>query len=475
MKKTLIAAVWSLVYLLLAGAVGAQNTSVSCLALLRVALENARVNCAGLQANQVCYGNAPVSAQPQAGVADFQLSDPGDIEDVSRVQSLQVTTLDFTRSEYGVARMNLSPRAGSGATLLLLGNVEITNRVETLPTMSMTVNQPINVRVGPGSNEGLAGSLAAGTVVTATGRAAAADGQDWIRINFPEHASGMGWIVGWALDSDTDRSQLAQVHPTDTILNPMEAFVVRTGANDAPCQPATDSGLLMQTLPDQTATLTINGAVVELNGTGFLQTVDNVLYLSNLAGGLNVSFDSVKRVVPTGALTWVSLGTDLLAIDRPVFPESYDLSVLERLPLAELPLPVTLVRALTMPEIVELLSEKGPQSGTWAVSGEPAACFPSTSHPAVFSSDWLLGTGTLTFAEDGSSFTFTGGPGGFSTHTLIAPDTFYFVDQNAQGKTEFITRVVDAETLVTEVNYAYVTGAGNCTSSASWTWKPVGG
>ncbi len=475
MKKTGIAALTTIMYVLLAGAVSAQNTSVSCLALLRVALENARTNCTGLEANQICYGNAPVSAQPLPGIDNFQFAGPGAVEDVNGLQSIQVTTQDFTRSEFGIAWMNLSPRTNTGALLMLFGDVAIATAVETLPTLPMTVNQPINVRVGPGSNEGLAGSLAAGAAVTATGRAAAADGQEWIRIDFAEHASGMGWIVGWALDSEAERAALAEVRPGEIILRPMESFTLRTGADDAPCQPATDSGLLMQSQPGQPTSLTVNSAVVELNGTAFLQTIDRVLYVSNLAGEVNVAFDGVERVVPTGALTRFALGEDLLAFDRPVFPESYDYGVLERLPLAELPQPVTLVPALSTPEIVELLSDDGPQSGVWTVSGEPAACFPSASHPAVFSSDWLLGTGTLTFAEAGDSFTFTGGPGGFSTHTLIGSDTYYFVDQNVDGKTEFITRVVDAETLVTDVRYAYVTGAGNCTSDVTWTWKPVGG
>jgi hypothetical protein len=140
-------------YLLLAGAVAAQNTTVSCQALLRVALENARTNCAPISSNQACYGNFEASAAPLESAAPLTFDQPGDRVDVADLQSLQVQTLDFSQSQYGIAWMNVSLTPGSSeSTNLLLGDVTLTSRVVNIPVLNMEVNQGINVRAVPGSN-----------------------------------------------------------------------------------------------------------------------------------------------------------------------------------------------------------------------------------------------------------------------------------------------------------------------------------
>ena len=477
MKHPLLAAGFVLLNGLLIGAVSAQNTSVSCQALLRVALENTASNCAAMGPDQVCYGSESVVAGAASGVTDFQFDAPGSLESVDRVQSVQVRTLDFAQSQYGIAEMTLRARPDhdASATLLMIGDADLTNAVETLPMLDMTVNQGINVRLGPDASTGLVGSLRAGAVVTATGRGTDFSGQEWIRIVFSEHRDGIGWVIGWALNSTGDRNTLARVQPGDPILLPMRSVVLHTGYSDAPCQPAPDSGTLIQTPSGTSMTLIVNDASLELSGTAFLQTEGDTFSISNLVGDLSVSAEGRKQAVPVGAMTQLPLDSEGHVAGEPSFPDSYIYTVLERLPFDLLPEPVDLVAPLAAPQIVDFFKAEFPQNGLWTVSGEPAACFPSTTHPAVFSSDWLLGTGTLTFAEDHSSFTFTGGPGGLSTHTLVGEDTYLMVTQVHDGKTTFTTHIVDPQTLVTNVDFAYVTGAGNCTSSVTWTWKPAGG
>lgn len=465
--------------LLGAGGVAAQNTTVSCRAFLRVALDNATTSCAGLGNDQICYGNTPVSAVPQQNITEFNFDTLGSVESVENLQSMRVETLDFTLSEYGIAYVNLHAgipvNSGDNTRIVLFGDAEITNAVDSLVTLEMRVNTPINVRVGPYAEEGLAGSRAVGETVIATGRTVNDAGEEWIRIDFQEHRSRIGWIIGWALNSDEDRNQLPVVDANDVIFSPMQAFNVRTGMNDAPCDPAPDSGIFIQTPPAfGPLAYTVNGALLELNGTVFIQTDDAFLYISNLGGDASVWADGSKQIIPVGSLTRIPIGVDGSVADAPVFPEGYNLPGLELLPYELLSQPVQLVSPLAPSEIVEALApEAFPQDGLWTVSGDVNGCFPSSDSPAVLHSDYFLGTGMLTFAEDQGSFTFTGGSGGTSTHTRVAPNTYFFSTSAFDGTTNFTTTIVDAKTLVTTVEFSFVAGGGNCTSGATWTWSPV--
>jgi hypothetical protein len=130
---------------------------------------------------------------------------------------------------------------------------------------------------------------------------------------------------------------------------------------------------------------------------------------------------------------------------------------------------------LSPSQIVEMLAlpKDLPQSGPWVVSGVVNGCFPNQNADPVLHSDYFLGTGLLTVAEDRESFSFTGGPGGTSVHTLIAPDTYFFSTNDEGLITNFTTVVVDTQTMVTTVQLSYVAGDGNCMTGATWTWSPL--
>lgn len=479
MKSKLLAGGYMLLNLFLVGAVSAQNTTISCQALLKVAVDTARESCAGTGPDQICFGSAMVSGVPVEGVTDFQFDGPGSVASVDRMQSLQVRTGDFAASEYGIAQMNLRirPDMDDSATLVMFGDVDLADAVEAVPTLQMTVNQGINIRVGPGDYEGLIGSLTPGTTVTATGRALDATGQQWIRIHFADHLDGMGWVVSWALNSSDDRSVLNVVQRGDRIFQPMQVVTLRTGYSDAPCQPAPDSGLLIQTPPQYSFSIIINGVEVILNGTTFLQTVDGVMQLNNLEGSLTARAAGRQQLVPTGTLTQVPLDDAGQAAGTPSFPDPYMFVTLERLPYDLLPSPVQLDAPLTVAEILEFFTppeEELLQAGIWMVSGEPAGCFPGPTQAPVFSSDYFLGTGVLTIAEDYSSLMFTGGPGGTSTHRLTEAGTYTFRTETFVSETVFTTRILDPQRMTTDVFYSYVSGDGNCVSSAVWTWQRIG-
>ena len=467
--------VFAIFLLLSAQLAVAQNTEVSCRAFFRTALDTALAVCSDTGNDEICYGNFPVTMSPNA---DFD--EPGSTAPLSSVSTVQTEIGDFSQVEYGVtfARFHagIPDEAVENTTMVLFGNTEVTNLVDDPPTLPMTATTGINVRVGPADDEGLAGSVAAGAVVTATGRTVNAAGEEWIRIDFQEHRNRIGWIIGWALTSEGSRDDLLEVQPGDLILNPMQEMQIRTGMADAPCEPASESGVLIQTPPDYAPlTFTINGALLELNGTAFLQSDDEFMYVTNLSGDVAVWADEVRQMIPTGALSRVALGEIGVITARPQFPEGYVYSVLERLPLELLPRSVELVTPLTPGEIIEFLTppQDFPQSGLWTVSGEPAGCWPNPDSDPVFSSDYFLGTGTLTIEEDAPSFTFTGGRYGTSVHTLVAPDTYTFADEAPSSVTTFTTRIVDYETLETVVEFAYSAADGNCTSGKVWTWKPV--
>ena len=468
-----------LVCLFSVSSVAAQITEVTCRAIFRAAVEGAVESCASLGNDAICYAHAPASAVPLDDASAFTFDQPGDMVSVDTLQSLQTQLLDFEESEYGIVIANLHvgirDDSTENTTLVLFGDTQVTNAIGESVNMAMRVNSGINVRLGPGAAEGLAGSLSVGAVVTATGRATNAAGEEWIRIDFQEHRDRIGWVIGWALDSDEDRSQLPEVQPTDRILKPMQSLMFQTGRLDTPCLPASDSGALMQSPAGAGPLLFfLHDALLELDGTIFLQASADTLDVSTLAGDVKITAGGVRQIVPIGAMTHLALDANGLVTTQADFPEGYDLATLDRLPYTLLPAPVDLIDPLSPSEVVEALSPDFPESGTWVVSGEPAACFPNSSSPAVVSSDHFLGTGSLTFAPDNVAFTFVGGPGGTSTHTLVAPDTYSFSVTIDKGTTTFTTRVIDPETLVTDVAFSFIDGGGNCTSSATWTWSRLG-
>lgn len=106
----------------------------SCPEIVQTALETTDMICETTGRNQICYGNTQLEAVPQIDASDFQFSQIGDIEEVTRLASLRLSPMDISTGEWGVALMRLQANLpdllpGQNVTFILFGDVELTNAV----------------------------------------------------------------------------------------------------------------------------------------------------------------------------------------------------------------------------------------------------------------------------------------------------------------------------------------------------------
>jgi hypothetical protein len=118
---------------LLCVAIGSSSAqSLSCPDIVEQALEAVENYCSELGRNQACYGNIQLSAQPQPDVSSFNFTDTGDIVDAGDILSLDLSPLDESSGDWGVALMSLqvdipNTLPGQNITFILFGDVELEN------------------------------------------------------------------------------------------------------------------------------------------------------------------------------------------------------------------------------------------------------------------------------------------------------------------------------------------------------------
>lgn len=119
---------------------------------------------------------------------------------------------------------------------------------------------------------------------------------------------------------------------TEDAYAPMQAFYLRTGMEDRPCEAAPDSGILIQT-PDGVGkiSLLINEVVIDLGSTAYVQAGTDEMIISVIEGEGVVSAFDVSVTLPAGTRARVPLDADGVAVAAPIGPEPY--AGLETLPI----------------------------------------------------------------------------------------------------------------------------------------------
>jgi hypothetical protein len=214
-----------------------------------------------------------LDAQPQPNVGRLDFAREGDIVAVDQVQALRLSGMDVASEVWGVALMRLQASlpdslTGHNITLLVFGDVEIENQMTWSSWMPRAGTHNVNVRQGPSFGAEIIGRLVPGQSVTANGRLA---DRSWVRIALPDNG-GTGWVAGGLLTITTGIDTLDVVEPAAPHYGPMQAFYFQSGAQDAACQEAPDSGLLIQT-PEGVGevTLLINEVNIQLGSTVYFQ------------------------------------------------------------------------------------------------------------------------------------------------------------------------------------------------------------
>lgn len=332
----------------------------SCPAITRQALETTKAMCDGTARNEVCYGHIQLEASPQPNVGTFQFDTAGDIASVADMASLRLSAMDTSGSVWGVALMRLEVNLldqlkRDSVMLLLFGDVEITNRVEAVPSVTFPATVSTdgsNARVRSTPNGLFISTLADGDTVTATGRAE--DGE-WIRITLDNDRSA--WVARFLLDAEESFDTLDVVDARSAIYAPMQAFYMESAANDAACPEAPNSGLMIQT-PEGMATVTflINEVDIQLGSTVFFQAnAGHELTVSVVEGSASVTADGVMRKATAGSQISVPLGEDGGANGAPSLPRPYDWGSVMALPTAYMDEPVEVAEPISEGDLARLI------------------------------------------------------------------------------------------------------------------------
>jgi len=374
----------------------------TCPVIVRTALAATDAACADTGRNQACYGNINLQAEPQPGIADFSFTEPGDLVDVAGVQTLTLSPLVQEENTWGVALMKLQANLpdtlpGQNVTFLLFGDVEIQNAVTSnvegaAPAASdgVTLEVQINNMVPlieslDGSSTAMPRMLNAGTTVTADGYFELAQ-----MIHVTLEDGTQGWLPAAMVQVQGDVSTLPAIDPTGMLpqaeaaapapeFAPMQAFYFKSGANDAPCEEAPDSGILIQT-PEGAGKidLVVNDAKVTLGSTGYFQAqAGGEMTIAVVEGEGIVEAEGTSVTVPAGSLARVPLDENLSASGAPEGPEPYDPDSLRALPIKILPQTIEIAPALELTEVVDTITVRpGAWTSTNAEAVAGAGCPP---------------------------------------------------------------------------------------------------
>jgi hypothetical protein len=321
----------------------AQDSLDACASLVGDALALVDDMCFELGRNQVCYGHDLVDASFDGSI-DEDFAAPGDIVDVIQLTSLTTSPLSVDTGSWGIALLSLQVNLpetlpGQNVTLIVFGATELVNEVslqDQLPPPTMTAQSTgnANLRTGPGTDYGVAGTLTAGDAITLTGRN---ESGDWVRFELEGNSV---WVYAPLLTIEGDITSLHVVEVGETAESiytaPMQAFRLTTGIGEPACKEAPRDGLLAQTPANTTAHLQINGVEVTIGSTVFFSVpTDTILQASVIEGRVSLTAEGMTESATAGQTVQV------LPQAPPNPPEAYDNDEVESVPTEVLPEPIS--------------------------------------------------------------------------------------------------------------------------------------
>lgn len=361
-----------MIVFLVGGGVAAQATMTPaptntpdprCPRLVRKALDITQTRCTIVGTNEVCYGHSVIEAASRR--EEFNFDEPGDIEDIIALQSLSLSTMDVVQEIWGVMLMEV--RAGlqidtqDSVTMVFFGDTRLEAAADVL---EVRPSQNVRARVAPSLDAAVVATIAAEQTVYATGRT---PDSEWVRVQLARDTLLSGWVSASLINTvrpDEDLSLLSAVLPEEpdnlATFGPMQAFYFQSGMDDAPCEEAPNSGLLIQT-PEGAAAVTIwiDEVIIELNATAFLQAQsEGDLVVNVIEGTAKVTALDETQVAYAGTSISVPLDAELGASEPPTEAEPFDPDAVQSLPLE------LLKREVTVPDPLDPASGV-PLAGSW--------------------------------------------------------------------------------------------------------------
>jgi hypothetical protein len=425
-----------------------------CPAIVSAALDTATEACTELGRNQACYGNVTLQATARANVPAFSFDQAGDMVNVADIDSLRLSSMSLTDETWGVALMQLQANLpdtlpGQNVTVLMFGDVSISEATVTLTELDVTATTNANVRLRPTTAESnVISSLNSGETLTANGRL---EDSSWVRVVLDAETNEVGWVSADLVSSEANLETLTVVDADGALLYdaPMQAFYFSSGIGDRPCTEAPDSGILIQT-PQGVGTviLRINEVQIELGSTIYVQAGGGFMTVSVVEGHAVLSSNGVSQTVPAGTFAQIPLDNNGLANGAPTFPQGYNYADLQALPVSvALPRSIRVSSSILSEPYVQVaisVTNGLPPSGHWAFDqlvieggcGEGAPPDGATPHfnlevtfsedrSTVILDDDLPGSAAYTYART-DDMTYAGSTNGYDYLRLefTSPTTF---------------------------------------------------
>lgn len=331
--------------LLLAGIqVLAQEESVTdCPTIVQNAYDFTENNCSLTELNQACYGSTLSDARPRPGIDlnTFNFSIPGDVEDVLQIESLQLSALDELTGDWGLVLLEIAANLVEGQTtttaagdaedvqLLLFGNTELRDASVFLP---VTISADAVPRALPRQDSEIVTDMDLSGELVANGRT---DGDEWFRLR--DNVNNLSaWFMADMVTLDEDIETLPVVmsagennlsNDPASAFGPLQAFYFESGREDAPCQEAPNSGLLIQTPEgDAEVSLWLDEVVIQVtDGTAFAQAdAGGALTINLLSGSAQVTANGETVELNANEAVDIELDDELGATSTPSEPRPID-------------------------------------------------------------------------------------------------------------------------------------------------------
>ncbi len=238
---------------------------------------------------------------------------------------------------------------------------------------------------------------------------------------------------------------------------PLQAFYFKTGLNDAPCDAAPDSGLMLQT-PEGVGEINFNVNEVEitLGSTAYLQAQpEGDMTVSVLEGEVTIAAFGVTVTIPAGSSATVPMNDQMQASGPPEDSEPYDPSDLAALPVGLLEIPIT----------IEATAEAGgglvPAAGTWTwVNGVSTESGCPAGMGTLMSARFTPAPFTLSGGEFGieilmtTAFPMGGSPPSNAISTEPEPGHYIFEFNDGSGDARYEVRVISPDQIQGEMGYS---------------------
>jgi hypothetical protein len=342
LPKTLI---WLVFAVAIVGPVIAATQAEVCTQVVKEALEATNKVCDAATRNQACYGHLSLEAQPQDTAKPFKFDSVGDRVDVSQLKSLRLSPMDLDKGNWGVALMRLkanipNSQPNANVSLLLFGDVEIENAIETPVLMEAGSTSPsnLNVRRRPLEDAFVIGTIKPGETVVVRG---ISEDRLWYYIDMPDK-SARGWVNRNLMNLHGDENLLKTVKPGLTQYGPMQAFYLRTGKDVSSCDKAPNDGILVQT-PEGVAEvrLWINEVKIRLGSTAYIQAEPGKqMKVSTVEGKAKVEALGIEYTAPAGTSVTIPMKQDLQPAAPPSPPVPYKTTEVQNLPVKNLSRPI---------------------------------------------------------------------------------------------------------------------------------------